>query len=58
MAISILARRLADQALTLASNPRQPLALITIHRFLGTLDTEDLHFADAEYASPGIASPG
>ncbi len=41
-------RRLADQALTLASEPRQPLALIAIHRFLGTLNTEARQFNDAD----------
>ncbi len=32
------ARQSAEHALSLASNPRQPLALIAIHRFLGDLD--------------------
>ena len=36
-----LARHFAEQALTLASEPRQPLALIAIHRFLGQLGTQD-----------------
>ena len=44
----LLARQLADRALALASDPRQPLALIAIHRFLGTLDVADQRFADAE----------
>ncbi|HET9014898.1 MAG TPA: AAA family ATPase [Thermomicrobiaceae bacterium] len=43
-----LARQRAEQALAHASEPRQPLALIAIHRFLGRLDTEERRFADAE----------
>ena len=43
-----LARERAEQALDLATNPRQPLALISIHRFLGELDTEEQHLAEAE----------
>ncbi|HEU5423993.1 MAG TPA: response regulator transcription factor, partial [Nitrolancea sp.] len=43
-----LARRHAEQALALASEPRQPLALIAVQRFLGQLDTEARHFPDAE----------
>ncbi len=35
------ARTLAEQALAHASDPRQPLALIAVHRFLGQLDTEN-----------------
>ncbi len=42
------ARRWAEQALAHASNPRQPLALIAAHRFLGHLDTADKRFDDAE----------
>ena len=42
------ARQHADQALELASDPRQPLALIAIHRFLGMLDTEEEQFDAAE----------
>ena len=42
-----LARRRAEEALVHASEPRQPLALIAVHRFLGKLDTKDRCFADA-----------
>ncbi len=42
------ARRLADQALALASDPRQPLALTAIHRLLGKLNTEAKQFNDAD----------
>jgi ATP/maltotriose-dependent transcriptional regulator MalT len=42
------AQRRSEQALDSASDPRQPLALIAIHRFLGQLDTETQRFADAE----------
>ncbi len=42
------ARQHADQALELASDPRQPLALIAIHRFLGMLDTEERQFEAAD----------
>ena len=35
------ARQLAEAALKLASEPRQPLALIAIHRFLGQLEAKD-----------------
>ncbi len=35
------ARESAEQALADASSPRQPLALIAAHRFLGNLDTTD-----------------
>jgi tetratricopeptide (TPR) repeat protein len=43
-----LARQFAEQALTHASDPRQPLALIATHRFLGQLDTEVGQFEVAE----------
>ena len=43
-----LAQERAKEALDLATDPRQPLALISIHRFLGELDTEEQHFAEAE----------
>ena len=43
-----LARSLAEQALAYASDPRQPLALIAVHRFLGQLDTEEQQFETAE----------
>ena len=42
------ARTFADQALSDASDPRQPLALIAAHRFLGKLDTEAQQFDQAE----------
>jgi DNA-binding CsgD family transcriptional regulator len=42
------ARRHVDQALALASEPWQPLALIAIHRFLGQIDMVDQRFIDAE----------
>ncbi len=45
---SIPAHKRAEEALTLASNPRQPLALIAVHRFLGHLDTADQRLADAD----------
>ncbi|HEU5424559.1 MAG TPA: hypothetical protein VFU72_13520, partial [Nitrolancea sp.] len=41
-------RRHAEQALALATDPRQPLALIAVHRFLGQLDSEERRYADAE----------
>ena len=43
-----LARQRGEQALAHASDPRQPLALIAIHRFLGELDTDERRFAEAE----------
>ncbi len=42
------ARRFAEQALAHASDPRQPLALIAVHRFLGQLDTEATRFNAAD----------
>ena len=42
------ARALAEQSLAHASDPRQPLALIAVHRFLGQLDTGERHFDHAE----------
>ncbi len=42
------ARELANQALVHASEPRQPLALIAVHRFLGQLETEAQQFAEAD----------
>jgi tetratricopeptide (TPR) repeat protein len=42
------ARAAAEQALAHASDPRQPLALIAVHRFLGQLDTEAVQFDAAE----------
>ena len=40
----VFARQHGEQALAHASDPRQPLALIAIHRFLGQLDTEEHQF--------------
>ncbi len=45
---SALAREYAARALALASDPRQPLALIAIHRYLGRLNLLDLQLATAE----------
>ncbi len=42
------ARRVAEQVLVAATTPRQPLALIAVHRFLGQLDTEAGQFDAAE----------
>ncbi len=42
------ARQFAEQALAHATDPRQPLALIAAHRFLGQLDTVDQRFEGAE----------
>jgi len=42
------ARAAAEQSLANASDPRQPLALIAVHRFLGQLDTEAQQFNGAE----------
>jgi len=36
-----LARQRAEEALALASEPRQPLALVAVHRFIGKLGTGD-----------------
>ncbi|HET7037216.1 MAG TPA: AAA family ATPase [Thermomicrobiaceae bacterium] len=41
-------RQRAEQALALASEPRQPLALIASHRFLGQLEREARHFGENE----------
>ncbi len=43
-----LALRCANGALAHANNPRQPLALIAAHRFLGQLDTTDKRFDEAD----------
>ncbi len=45
---TIQARTAGEQALAQANDPRQPLALIAVHRFLGQLDTEDTQFDAAE----------
>jgi tetratricopeptide (TPR) repeat protein len=45
---SASARAAAQQALAHASDPRQPLALIAVHRFLGQLDTEAGQFEAAD----------
>lgn len=42
------ARTSAEQALAHASEPRQPLALIAVHRFLGVLDTQAKRFDAAD----------
>jgi DNA-binding CsgD family transcriptional regulator len=42
------ARQHAYRALRLAGDPAQPLALLAAHRFVGQLDFETGHFADAE----------
>ncbi len=42
------ARERAQQALSVASTPRQPLALLTAHRLLGELDLAEARFTDAE----------
>ena len=42
------ARAMAERALAHATDPRQPLALIAVHRFLGQLYTEEQRFSEAE----------
>ncbi len=42
------ARNLGEQSLRQASDPRQPLVLISVRRFLGELDREDRRFAEAD----------
>jgi DNA-binding CsgD family transcriptional regulator len=42
------ARRHGAEALTCASNPCQPLALLAAHRFVGEMDTATKRFGDAE----------
>ncbi len=44
----VLSRQFAEQALAHASDPRQPLALISAHRFLGKLDAGVGEFNPAE----------
>jgi tetratricopeptide (TPR) repeat protein len=44
----LMARQHAEQALADATDPRQPLALIAVLRFLGLLDTNEGQFAAAE----------
>ncbi len=41
------ARDMAQRALEHASNPRQPLTLLAVHRLLGQLDTEEARFEEA-----------
>jgi DNA-binding CsgD family transcriptional regulator len=41
------ARQHAEQALTLASEPRQPLALLAAHRLCGTIEAHDSRLLDA-----------
>lgn len=43
-----LAREAAEEALALASRPRQPLVLLAAHRFLGELDIESGDFVNAQ----------
>jgi DNA-binding CsgD family transcriptional regulator len=43
----VAARERAEQALALATEPRQPLALLAAERFLGELDTESGAFVSA-----------
>lgn len=43
-----LARERAEEALVRATSPRQALSLISIHRFLGELDTVERRFVEAE----------
>ncbi|MGA7672804.1 MAG: AAA family ATPase [Nitrolancea sp.] len=43
-----LARHHAEQALAQANDPRQPLVLLAVHRFLGELDVEAKQFEAAE----------
>ncbi|HEX5167176.1 MAG TPA: LuxR C-terminal-related transcriptional regulator, partial [Thermomicrobiales bacterium] len=42
------ARTYATRALHAASDPRQPLELVTIHRFIGRLERESRHLIQAE----------
>jgi tetratricopeptide (TPR) repeat protein len=50
------ARRHAEQALVQATEPRQPLALIAVHRFLGRIDAEQEQFeASAEHLNRSLA---
>ena len=42
------ARRHAEQALAIASEPRQPLDLLAVHRLLGVLDLEAERYVEAE----------
>src|SRR5262249_40684626 len=58
------ARRPAEQALSRASEPRQPLALLAAHRLLGELDTEverrteaAEHLAIAQALAQACAAP-
>jgi tetratricopeptide (TPR) repeat protein len=48
------ARAAAEQALAHASDPRQPLALIAIHRFLGRLDIEVKQSAAEEHLTASL----
>ncbi|MDQ4126741.1 MAG: LuxR C-terminal-related transcriptional regulator [Actinomycetota bacterium] len=50
------ARERAEQALGLATRPRQPLALLTAHRFIGDLDTDSGHLlAATEHVEKSLA---
>jgi tetratricopeptide (TPR) repeat protein len=44
----VTALRHAEDALTHATEPRQPLVLLAVHRLLGELDTEAGRYEDAE----------
>ena len=46
----------AETALAFASDPRQPLALIAVHRFLGNLDTAEKRFDAADHHLHGVAA--
>lgn len=61
---AVTAREQAERALELASTPRQPLALIDAHRFLGDLDREAgrhaaaaAHLAEALELADACAAP-
>jgi DNA-binding CsgD family transcriptional regulator len=50
------AREHAEQALELATEPRQPLALLAAHRFIGELDADSGHFSAAmEHVEKSLA---
>ncbi len=45
---AVRSRQSADRALAYAANPRQPLTLIAVHRFLGHLNTLEQRLDEAE----------
>jgi DNA-binding CsgD family transcriptional regulator len=50
------AREHAERALELAAEPRQPLALLAAHRFLGELDADSGHYSEAmEHVEKSLA---